>query len=168
MDHHLERYLNDHLAGSKGAVILIQDLIDRHEDEDARNFFTDLKSKVEEDRLLLKNLLHDARLDQSSLLQAAGSLTARASRIKLMWEGMNPGELGIFEALEMLALGIQGKRILWVMLNEISPHFPEWDGMDFTALEFEAIEQRDSVERYRIQAGREALASPQRRLAAQR
>lgn len=163
MEQDLERYLNDHLAGSQGALLLIQDLADRHEDETAKGFFIDLKSKVADDQTLLKQLLADAKLDQSTFLKVAGDLTARVSRIKLMWEGMKPGELGIFEALEMLVLGIQGKRILWIMLGEIAPYYPEWSGVNFADLELEAIRQRDLVEEYRIEAGKEALTSPERR-----
>jgi hypothetical protein len=69
----------------------------------------------------------------------------------------------MFEALEMLALGIQGKRLLWVVLQEIAPHFPEWEDINFAELEFEAIRQRESVEDRRIESGREALASMERR-----
>jgi hypothetical protein len=163
MDQDLQRYLNDHLAGSEGALILIQDLADRQEEESEKQFFLEIKSKVAGDQTVLKSLLENAGLEKSALLQIAGSVTARAGRIKLMWEGMECGKLGMFEALEMLALGIQGKRLLWVVLGEIAPYFPEWKGVNFADLELEAIAQRDSVEERRVATGREALASIERR-----
>lgn len=165
MDKELQRYLNDHLAGSEGALILIQDLADRQEIVSEKQFFQDLKSKVAADQEILKDLLRRAGLDESTLLQMAGNLTAKAGRMKLFWEGMDAGELGMFEALEMLTLGIQGKRMLWVVLGEIASHFPEWNGVNFSDLELEAIKQRDAVEERRVETGREALASVERRAA---
>ena len=158
MNDRLERYLNDHLAGSHSAVTVIKDLAERQEDPADARFFRDLGKAVEEDQKLLAALLESAGMKESSFQKAAGKVTAQAGRLKLRWEGMEPGELGTFEALEMLALGIQGKRILWIMLTEIAPLFPEWSGMDFRALERSAREQRDAVEKRRIAAGREALA----------
>lgn len=163
MDQNLERYLNDHLAGSCGAVRLIDDLAGRQDDVAGRDFFLGLKAKVEGDQVLLRDLLERAGMKESGALQAAGSLTARASRLKLMWEGFEPGNLGMFEALEMLALGIQGKRLLWLVLAEIAPHFPEWQGIPFADLELEAIRQRDAVEERRIEEGRNCLIDVERR-----
>ena len=39
MDQDLQRYLNDHLAGSQSALVLIQDLADRQDDPDEAEFF---------------------------------------------------------------------------------------------------------------------------------
>jgi hypothetical protein len=162
MDPSLERYLNDHLAGSCGAVRLIADLAERQEDEADRRFFLDLMADVEADQALLRELLAGAGLKESTALKVAGSLTARAGRLKLLWEGLEPGGLGMFEALEMLALGIQGKRLLWAMLAEMAPHFPEWADIRFADLELQAIRQRDRVEERRRLEGRAALLSPER------
>jgi hypothetical protein len=69
----------------------------------------------------------------------------------------------MFEALEMLALGVQGKRLLWLVMQEIQPWFPEWSDYDFANLELEAIRQRDGVEVWRIEAAKESLISEKRR-----
>ena len=163
MDQDLTRYLNDHLAGSSGALLLIQELADNHGATEAREFFLQLKEKVEADRSLLSDLLERIGQNPSALLQVAGGIAARIAGIKLMWEQVEPGKLGLFEALEMLALGVQGKRLLWVALREISVWFPEWNGIDFAELERQAILQRDDIEYCRIQAAKEILADAQRR-----
>ncbi|MCW1912962.1 hypothetical protein OJ996_05230 [Luteolibacter sp. GHJ8] len=157
MDQELQRYLNDHLAGSAGAIGLIQKLATTAEDPAEAAFFHSLERKVEADRALLKDLIALLGQSSSSVLETAGSITGAASRLKLGWEGMEPGQLGRFEAMELLALGIQGKRLLWLMLAELAPCVPEWEGKNFTELELEAINQRDSVEELRIVAGRDAL-----------
>ncbi len=163
MDANLERYLNDHLAGSSGAVLIIQNLADSQNSPEPRDYFLKLKSEVEEDRKLLEKLLKSAGLKPSDTLKAAGKVAGGIGMMKMWWEGFGPGELGMFEALEALALGIQGKRLLWLALNEISPWFPEWREFDFVKLELDAIEQRDGVERWRLETARESLASSERR-----
>lgn len=159
MNNELQRYLNDHLAGSVCAIGIIEKLADTADDPEDAGFFRELGNKVEADRDLLKRLIGQLGESSSSLLQAAGSITGAASRLKLAWEGIEPGRLGRFEALELLALGIQGKRLLWVMLAEIGPSIPEWDVVNFADLELDAIKQRDSVEERRLAAGRDALFS---------
>lgn len=163
MNHELERYLNDHLAGASGAVLLIQHLIDTSENPDARDFFADLKLKVEADRNLLEELLSSAGLESSQALKVAGEVTARIGLLKLMWEGVEPGKLGLFEALEILALGVHGKRLLWLALKEVAEYFPEWRGFDFASLELEASRQRDGIEFWRKEAARESLPPVERR-----
>jgi hypothetical protein len=163
MNHELERYLNDHLAGATGALLVIQHLADHVENPEARDFFVGLKTEVQGDRDLLEDLLASAGLESSTVLKIAGGVTARLGLMKLMWEGTDPGELGLFEALEMLALGVQGKRLLWLALGEIAPWFPEWNGHDFANLELKAIQQRDGVERWRIEAARDSLPPEERR-----
>lgn len=163
MDSNLERYLNDHLAGSSGAVDLIGALADAADDPGQSAFLRKLKADVENDRIILKSLLEKIGQSDSKILQVAGSLTEKAGRLKLKWEGLQPGRLGMFEAFEMLALGIQGKRLLWIALAAVAPWIPEWSGIDFAALELEAIKQRDEVEEYRVQAGMDALVDAGRR-----
>lgn len=163
MDANLERYLNDHLAGSSGAVDLIGALAEAADDPGQSAFFRKLKADVENDRILLKSLLEKIGQSDSRILQVAGSLTEKAGRLKLKWEGLEPGRLGMFEAFEMIALGIQGKRLLWVVLAAIGPWIPEWSDIDFAQLELEAIKQRDQVEEYRVQAGIDALVDAARR-----
>jgi len=157
MEQELERYLNDHLAGSSGGLLMIGHLIDTLEDPQAVDFFRQLETDVEEDRRLLEHLLTTVGLQPSGMLKTAGNLTARVGFLKLMWEGFEPGRLGLLEALEMLALGVQGKRLLWRALQEIAPAYPEWGKINFVDLEREAIRQRDGVEAWRVEAARETF-----------
>lgn len=163
MEQELECYLNDHLAGSSGALLLIQELIDRAKDSEASEFFTRLKMDVSGDRELLEGLLSSLGSDPSAVKKAAGNIAARVGFLKLAWEGFKPGDLGLLEALEMLALGVQGKRLLWRALGEIAHRFPEWEGMDFRQFERDAVRQRDGVERRRMAAARLSLIPPERR-----
>lgn len=165
MNTNLQRYLNDHLAGSSGAIDLIVSLAKHSEDPLEKEFFVKLGEKVEEDRVLLKSLVEKLGKNRSTLMDLAGNISAKAGKLKFLWEGLEPGCLGMFEALEMLALGIQGKRLLWRVLEELAPWVPEWQGVDFASLELAAIEQRDAVEERRIEAGTNALIDAERRAA---
>jgi hypothetical protein len=158
MKQELERYLNDHLAGATGAILVIQHIIDTMEESDARVFFAELKVKVQADRDLLQQLLTTAGMQPSAVLKIAGGIGARVGLMKLMWEGLEPGMLGMFEAFEMLALGVQGKRLLWRSLDEVAAWYPEWSEHDFPELERKAIGQRDGIEHWRLKAARASLA----------
>lgn len=154
MNKGLQNYLNDHLAGSEGAIKLVDHLIKATDGEPGNAFFKGLRRTIKDDQERLGELMDAVGVKQSALLKIAGNVTGGASRLKLRWE---KEQLGIFEALEMLALGIQGKRLLWRILDEISPHFPQWKNFDFIQLERDAVVQRDAVENLRRETGRDAL-----------
>jgi hypothetical protein len=162
MNPELQRYINDHFAGSEGAILLLTDLISRSEEMEEKRFFVELKAQVENDRSILAKVLEAAELETEQTVKAAGKLTAKAGRLKLQWEGMKPDELGHFEACEMLALGIQGKRLLWRVLAEIAPFHPNWHAFDFHELERGAERQRDAMEAQRMKVARRVfgIATP--------
>jgi len=163
MNQELERYLNDHLAGASGAILMIGHLVETLEKPQAVDFFRKLKTDVEGDRRLLEQLLATAGGKSSEVLKSTGRLTFRLGFLKLLWEGFKPGELGVFEALEMLSLGVQGKRLLWVTLQDVAGWYPEWEKFNFADLESEAIRQRDGVEFWRIESARDTFVSSERR-----
>lgn len=157
MSRELERYLNDHLAGSSGALLLIDQLSECMDDPTAREDLSRLKEDVLKDRELLEHLLKQSGADPSTFLKAAGEITGRMGMFKLWWEGMESGKLGMFEALEILALGVQGKRLLWRALDSISDRIPGWKDVDFSQLEADALRQRDRVEHWRMEAAKASL-----------
>lgn len=61
----------------------------------------------------------------------------------------NQNELGTFETLETLALGIMGKAKLWQALQIAASIDRRLAGLDFARLEQRAIAQHDAVEAYR-------------------
>jgi hypothetical protein len=162
MDNRLQRYLSDHHASSGGALDLIKDLVGRVEDEEEKQFLNELKDTVEADQENLLILMDAAHLDQSLLLEMAGTLSAQVSRLKLAWEGLDPGKLGFMEAYEMLAVGIQGKRMLWLALGAVAEWFPEWRNVDFTRLEAAATAQRDALEAKLVRTAKSSLIDEER------
>ena len=137
---------------------MIGSLAGHCEDPEEKEFFIRFRRKVEQDRALLESLTGKLGERHGILLDIAGKASAKAGRLKFLWEGLEPGGLGKFEALELLVLGVQGKCLLWRMLGELAPSVSEWEGVDFAALEEAANGQREALEERRIEAGRQSLA----------
>lgn len=163
MDKDLQRYLNGHLSGSHRALSLIGELTQRQTVPEEAAFYSQLGAKVENDHGILTRLLGAIRSGEGNSSLPMDDENVKTTCLMFLDTGLEPGMLGTFEALEMLALGIQGKRLLWVALQEVTHHFPEWSEVDFQALEFDAIRQREAVEDRRLMWGREALACPIRK-----
>jgi hypothetical protein len=154
-DDPLATYLHDHLAGASAALDLIEALRDQHAGEPLGEFAAALHSEVSADRALVESLAERVGSSSSGLKEIAAWVTEKATRLKLSRKVA--GELGTFEALEGLALGILGKRALWRALAVISPLDPRLGDMDFDVLVERAEAQHAQVETRRLAVARAAL-----------
>jgi hypothetical protein len=150
----LHLYLNDHLAGSVAAIELIDNLIEHHPEDRFGKFFRDLRNEIHADQEQLRDLIRKIGAEESAIRKAGAWLAEKFGRAKF-------GDIGdtieMLQALEGLALGITGKRLLWRSLATISANFPELQGTDFNVLEDRAQDQFSWVEDLRIQMVREAF-----------
>jgi hypothetical protein len=151
------RYLNDHLAGSAGALHLVDQIAQGMPAGTDTRFFEDLKRSIGQDRRILERLIELLGAESSSASKVMGAIAGRIGWLKLAWEGLKPGKLGMFEALELLALGIHGKHLLWKALISVQDRFPHWDDLNFESLNRDAVRQRDAVEEFRLQAAARSL-----------
>jgi hypothetical protein len=90
--------------------------------------------------------------------QAAAWLWEKMAEIKLRLDDPANGPLHLFEALEAVALGIEGKRALWRSLAAAAEDHSRLGGTDYGCLEQRADEQRRRVETVRLEAAKAALA----------
>ena len=150
-------YLNDHLAGSVAALELIDDLIKCCADEPMQIFLADLKRNIESDQKVLEQLLDRANQSESVVRKAAAWVTEKLARSKFKIAGEDFGGLGLVQALEMLALGIRGKELLWRALQRADS--TALANVDFTKLEQRAVEQQQRVEKKRIEAAKAAFGN---------
>lgn len=157
MKNSLEPYLNHHLTGSAGALVLLDEIISRQELPEEIRYFKTLRDEVKGEQDFLRGLLESAHLEVSKILEYADAVTARGSRTGLALQGISKDELGLLDALEVLALGFQGKRLLWKALEAAAPSIPAWRNIDFKTLERAAVRQRDGVEKRRMAFVRKAL-----------
>jgi hypothetical protein len=153
----IHTYLNDHLAGSVAALELLDHLADLHPEPDRKQFFTALYAEVQEDQRVLQRLLGQVGGEESTVRKAAAWLTEKLGQAKLRLDDLGDGQLRVFEALETLALGIQGKLALWRALAAVADRVPQFRGVDFTRLEQRAVQQHRRVEAQRLQTARAAL-----------
>jgi hypothetical protein len=154
----LRTYLNDHLAGSVAALELLDYLTDLHSDPARKQLFVGLRAEVEEDQEVLQRLLDQVGGEESPVRKAAAWLTEKMGRAKLKLDDTGDGQLRVFEALEALGLGIQGKLALWRALEAAADRVPQFQGIDFARLQQRAVQQHQRVEDQRLQGARAVLA----------
>lgn len=155
----LNSYLNDHLAGSVGALELLDRLVDTYQGKPLERFFSDLRSEIEMDQETLKALIAKLGEKESAVRKAGAWIVEKLARAKIQLSETREGEMGLFLALEGLALGIHGKRSLWRALAAASQTAPHLRGLDYAMLERRAVEQHDRVEAKRLEVAREVFQS---------
>ena len=153
----LASYLNDHLAGAVAALELLAHLIATHKGQPLQEFFVDLRRDIEADVNVLRKLIGTTRARESVLRKTVAWIAGKFASLKFTAAGEEIGGLGLLQALEILALGIRGKQLLWRALA--ASDWPALQDVDLAQLEARAIEQQDRVEAKRLDAVREAFRS---------
>ena len=151
-------YLNDHLAGSVAALELLDYLIRLRRGTEGERALAAVRTEVEEDQQTLQSLLGEVGGKESRVRQAAAWLTEKLAQAKLRLDEPGSGELQTLEALEALALGIQGKAALWRALAAASIRLPLDRHLDFATLEKRAQNQYQRIDGLRLQAAPAALS----------
>jgi hypothetical protein len=68
------------------------------------------------------------------------------------------GNFRLLEAVELVAIGIEGKRALWLALSHVSAASPKFVGPDYGQLIERATGQRQQIEAVRLDAPKGSLA----------
>lgn len=153
---HLATYLNDHLAGSVVALELLQHLETEHAGKSLERFFADLRGDVAQDAEQLEALMERLGVAPSRTRRASAWLAEKVTQVKLWVDDPHGGELRLLQALEFLALGIEGKKSLWDTLAAVADE-ARLGGFDYARLTQRAEEQKSRVEEQRMAAARQAL-----------
>ena len=153
----LTNYLNDHLAGSVGALELLDRLIETYREKPLEHFFRNLRDEIQQDQEQLKELMQKLGAEESTVRKAGAWLAEKLSRAKIELGEAAEGEMGLLLALEALVLGITGKRSLWRALQAASRTMPQLARLDYAGLEKKAIEQCERVEAKRLETARTAF-----------
>ncbi|HKI01301.1 MAG TPA: hypothetical protein VKK31_04930 [Thermoanaerobaculia bacterium] len=156
-DEHIATYLNDHLAGSAGALELLEHLETAHAGSELGQFAAELRADVEADVRELEGVMERLDVDQSRVRQASAWVGEKLAELKLRLDDRKGGDLHLFESLEALSLGIEGKRSLWRALAAAAQDAPALQVADYERLILRAEEQRGRVEERRLEAARKAL-----------
>jgi len=155
---HIATYLNDHLAGAVVALELLEHLETEHAGTEVGRLAAELRAEVEADRQTLESIMDRLEVARSRTRRAAAWLGEKAAELKLRLDDPSGGSLRLFESLEALSLGIEGKRSLWRALAAAAEEAPDLQLADYQGLIRRAEEQRSRVETARLEAARRALA----------
>ncbi|HEY7501375.1 MAG TPA: hypothetical protein VH740_22835 [Vicinamibacterales bacterium] len=153
----LSIYLNDHLAGSVVALEMLEHLERAYAGKSVQRFAAELRADIEADRGELRKLMSHLSIAESRARQATAWMAEKMTLLKLRFDDWAAGDFRLFEALEALSLGIEGKRSLWVALADAAERVPALQLLDYERLANRAREQRDRVEAKRLETAREAL-----------
>ena len=154
----LDSYLNDHLAGSVGALELIAHWAKLCRGKPLGAFFTDLESEIKADQDRLRDLMRCLGVEESKVRQASAWAAEKLGLARFVIAGDQPGGLGLVLALEGLIMGITGKQLLWRALG--ATNLPKTEGFDFKELQRRAEKQIERTEAERIRAAQQTFASP--------
>lgn len=156
-DEYLSIYLNDHLAGSIVAIELLQHLERTYAGGPVEHFAAELRAEIEADRQELQRLMNQLNVSESRAKQATAWIAEKMTLLKLRLDDWAGGDFRLFEALEALSLGIEGKKGLWVALAGAAERSPALRLLDYTRLVERALDQRGRVEAKRLEAVAAAL-----------
>ena len=124
---------------------------------DREELFLLLRQEIKQDQQIVKLLLRSVGGKESKVRNAAAWLTEKVGEAKLQLDDSDNGQFQLFEALEALGLGIQGKLGLWRALSAAASQEPEIGKLDLARLEQRARDQFDRVEAQRLLAARAAF-----------
>ncbi len=151
----LQSYLHDHLAGATTGLELLDFLGSLHAGGPIADGYTGLRREVEADEQALRDLVAALGFAPGSVRQAAAWMAEKLARVKFLVAGRNT--LGELEALEALALGIEGKRALWASLSVVADAPTPLRAVDLARLQERARDQRARVETRRLEVASAAL-----------
>lgn len=152
----LSIYLNDHLAGSVAAIDLLDHLLADDPAPALERELVDLQSALQLEQRTLRTVI-DAIGSESKLSQAMAWVGEKVARLKVGYGAADAGNLRRFEALETLALGFCGRRLLWHTLAYLCEQEALHSELDFRELERKAGEDAEKLERLRLDAALGAL-----------
>jgi len=158
-EHYLATYLNDHMAGARAALDLLDHLEGAQAGSPVAHVAAELKAEIEADRRVLESLMERLQISVSRPRKAAAWLAEKMTELKLNLDDRSGGPLRQLEDLEGLSLGIEGKRLLWRALRTAAERAPKLGGTDYEGLERRAEEQRSRVEVVRLETAKLALGS---------
>lgn len=149
-------YLNDHLAGSTAGVELARRLRASNEgDEEFGPALVEICAEVEADRETLKAVMDQLGVGQGRLKPAAAVVGERLGRLKLNGRLRGYSPLSRLDELELLQLGVVGKRRLWRALEHT--HAEDLPGFELDALAERATGQLRRLEALHLKAASLAL-----------
>jgi hypothetical protein len=157
MSEFLAIYLNDHYAGSVGAVELVKRGRKEHAGTELGTFLGELGAQIEADREVLRQIMAAAGTKPHLHKWGLAWLAEKVGRLKPNGRLRERSPLSPLVELEALEAGITGKEMLWRAL-QATPGAPT-AGHSLDDLIARAESQRAAVEEQRVALARAALSA---------
>lgn len=153
----LDVYMNDHLAGSAAGVELVERLRANNEGTALAAHLEGLGHEIQADKDVLADMMDRLGVAPSTVKQAGGKVLETLSRLRLNERITGSADVSRLMEIETLSLGIEGKLALWRSLSQVTASRPELEAFDLPGLMERAVQQRDGLEPYRLEAAATAL-----------
>lgn len=152
-------YLNDQLA----LGVLWRELARRSQRSNSGTELGDalarVSSAITEDVETFQQIMRRLGIRMNPIKIGLAVGAERVGRLKLNGRGRTYSPLSRFEELDMLAMGIEGKKLLWTTLRDLAGLAVRLPDIDFDHLIERAERQRAALEPFRVSAGKEALSA---------
>lgn len=149
-------YLNDHLAGATVGVELARRARGSNEDDPVFGpALSEICSEIEADRETLKAVMGQLGIGQSKVKPLAAILGERLGRLKTNGQLRGYSPLSRLDELEILQIGVAGKRRLWRALEHT--HAKDLSDFELGELAEKATEQLRRLEALHLKAASLAL-----------
>ena len=150
-------YLNDQYA----AGVLWREIARRAQRNNAGSdlgkVLEHVATAIAQDVATFEQIMERVGVRRNPIKPALAIAGERAGRLKLNGHLRSYSPLSRFSEFDLLAYGIEGKKVLWQNLRDCSDIGVRLPDIDFDALIDRAHAQRDELEPYRLAAGRAAL-----------
>jgi hypothetical protein len=157
MHSNIKAYLNHHLAATVADLEALEHLEAAEKGTPMAPVFTALRADGEADRRVLEDLMTRLKVSESETQKAAAWLGEKVSRALQPLNKKSAGALHLLLTLEGLILGLEGRRALWLALSVAGQEIDALQGIDYQILVKRAENQRERVEKLRLDAARKAL-----------
>lgn len=151
MGSNLSVYLHDHLAGATFATNLLGDL-ENSSDPRVAALAKEILPEILADKKVLEDFIEREHASPNLIKTASAWIAEHASRLKLSLTD----PLGLYEAIEVLCLGVLGKRSLWTALQQSNAND---NSLDLIALINRAVGQHERLEKLRLSLVAKAFGS---------
>lgn len=150
-------YLSDHLAGAEAGCQLLARLARQYPTGDLGRNLRELLGEIRADKRVLQEIAANVGESRPALKRVSGWIAERAGRVKLSFGSTQDRSLSLFEGLELLSIGVLGKRALWLALLRVQDSVPTLQPVDFVGLAARAGAQFERLEAYRLLSAPAAL-----------
>ena len=150
-------YLNDQLALGVAGRELARRAASENPGSELGAFLERLAREVTEDVEVLEAVMQRLGIPLSRMKRPLALVAERVGRLKPNGQLRGYSPLSRFVELETLALGLDGKKLLWANMRDVARVGDRLVDVDFDGLIERATRQREELEPFRVAAGRESL-----------